>query len=190
MLQALWLLISTLSNSESRASSFGVWPYFEGVGVRLRIPPLLLLPRSSASAAPLPAGFRRGGSRRWGHWTCPGDCGPCFARNIKKCLHFSICACHPCAGAMLILSASFKFNEWSPKGIRLQPVFCCFGFFLLSCLLIVFVASISYRVSSLAVFITIYMCVIVVFIRSCCAIVSFACRFCYLVVLSCLLCLL
>ena len=27
----------------------------------------------------------------------------------KKCLHFSICACHPCAGAMLIFSVSFQF---------------------------------------------------------------------------------
>ena len=27
----------------------------------------------------------------------------------KFCLHFSICACHPCAGAMLIFSVSFQF---------------------------------------------------------------------------------
>ena len=27
----------------------------------------------------------------------------------KHCLHFSICACHPCAGAMLIFSVSFQF---------------------------------------------------------------------------------
>ena len=27
----------------------------------------------------------------------------------KDCLHFSICACHPCAGAMLIFSVSFQF---------------------------------------------------------------------------------
>ena len=27
----------------------------------------------------------------------------------KACLRFSICACHPCAGAMLILSVSFQF---------------------------------------------------------------------------------
>ena len=26
----------------------------------------------------------------------------------KNCLHFSICACHPCAGAMLIFSVSFQ----------------------------------------------------------------------------------
>ncbi len=30
-------------------------------------------------------------------------------RLSKNCLHFSICACHPCAGAMLILSVSFQF---------------------------------------------------------------------------------
>ena len=27
----------------------------------------------------------------------------------KNCLHFSICACHPCAGAMLMFSVSFQF---------------------------------------------------------------------------------
>ena len=27
----------------------------------------------------------------------------------KKFIHFSICACHPCAGAMLIFSVSFQF---------------------------------------------------------------------------------
>jgi len=30
-------------------------------------------------------------------------------KSKKKCLHFSICACHPCAGAMLIFSVSFQF---------------------------------------------------------------------------------
>ena len=29
--------------------------------------------------------------------------------TISACLHFSICACHPCAGAMLIFSVSFQF---------------------------------------------------------------------------------
>ncbi len=29
--------------------------------------------------------------------------------------HFSICACHPCAGAMLIFSVSFQFYQMSPK---------------------------------------------------------------------------
>ena len=36
----------------------------------------------------------------------------CLLRNQnckKNCLHFSICACHPCAGAMLIFSVSFQF---------------------------------------------------------------------------------
>ena len=31
------------------------------------------------------------------------------AGGKKNCLHFSICACHPCAGAMLIFSVSFQF---------------------------------------------------------------------------------
>ena len=30
-------------------------------------------------------------------------------RTKKKCDTFSICACHPCAGAMLIFSVSFQF---------------------------------------------------------------------------------
>ena len=29
--------------------------------------------------------------------------------TAKKCDTFSICACHPCAGAMLIFSVSFQF---------------------------------------------------------------------------------
>ena len=37
------------------------------------------------------------------------------------CCHFSICACHPCAGVMVIIQCYLyrsKFNGWSPKGIR------------------------------------------------------------------------
>ena len=30
-------------------------------------------------------------------------------RGHVFCLHFSICACHPCAGAMLNFSVSFQF---------------------------------------------------------------------------------
>ena len=32
--------------------------------------------------------------------------------------HFSICACHPCAGAMLIFSVSFQVYQMSPKTQR------------------------------------------------------------------------
>lgn len=32
----------------------------------------------------------------------------------KNWLHFSICACHPCAGAMLIFSVSFQFYRMAP----------------------------------------------------------------------------
>ena len=36
--------------------------------------------------------------------------------KVEKNLdHFSICACHPCAGAMLIFSVSFQFYRMSPK---------------------------------------------------------------------------
>ena len=34
---------------------------------------------------------------------------PSFLLASINCLHFSIRACHPCAGAMLIFSASFQF---------------------------------------------------------------------------------
>ena len=39
----------------------------------------------------------------------------------KNLDHFSICACHPCAGAMLIFSVSFQFYQMSPKGQTLKP---------------------------------------------------------------------
>jgi len=31
--------------------------------------------------------------------------------------HFSISVCHPCAGALLVVSVSFQLNGWSPKGV-------------------------------------------------------------------------
>ena len=44
------------------------------------------------------------------HHNPVGTC-PCYRTRtrswrLEDCLHFSICACHPCAGAMLIFSAS------------------------------------------------------------------------------------
>ena len=39
----------------------------------------------------------------------------------KNLVHFSICACHPCAGAMLIFSVSFQFCRMIPEG---NPVWC------------------------------------------------------------------
>ena len=37
-------------------------------------------------------------------------------RHAKNLVHFSICACHPCAGAMLIFSVSFQFYRMIPEG--------------------------------------------------------------------------
>ena len=35
--------------------------------------------------------------------------GRCLVGRLGvNCLHLSICACHPCAGAMLIFSVSFQ----------------------------------------------------------------------------------
>ena len=49
-------------------------------------------------------------------------CFFCFAEDFQKNLvHFSICACHPCAGAMLIFSVSFQFYRMIPEG---NPVWC------------------------------------------------------------------
>ena len=38
------------------------------------------------------------------------------AHCLKNLVHFSICACHPCAGAMLIFSVSFQFYRMIPEG--------------------------------------------------------------------------
>ena len=37
-------------------------------------------------------------------------------KRAKNLVHFSICACHPCAGAMLIFSVSFQFYRMIPEG--------------------------------------------------------------------------
>ena len=46
--------------------------------------------------------------------------------RLYKCLHFSMCACHLCAGAMLIFSASLQFQrvipEGNPSGLRYVEV--------------------------------------------------------------------
>ena len=40
-----------------------------------------------------------------------------YMNHLREyCLHFSICACHPCAGAMLIFSVSFQFKRMIPEG--------------------------------------------------------------------------
>ena len=44
----------------------------------------------------------------WVFWLCFFG-GVCLIFLAKNCLRFSICACHPCAGAMLIFSVSFQF---------------------------------------------------------------------------------
>ena len=38
--------------------------------------------------------------------------------HYHYCLHFSMCACHPCAGAMLILSVSFQCPRRESKFSR------------------------------------------------------------------------
>ena len=41
----------------------------------------------------------------------------------QKCLHFSTCACHPCAGAMLIFFVSFQFQRMIPEGNPLNEAY-------------------------------------------------------------------
>ena len=41
----------------------------------------------------------------------------------NTCSHFSICACHPCAGAMLIFSVSFQCYRMIPGGNPCMYVF-------------------------------------------------------------------
>ena len=48
---------------------------------------------------PLPSEFYHAYHSKWKDKTM----------GAKKLVHFSICACHPCAGAMLIFSVSFQF---------------------------------------------------------------------------------
>ena len=38
----------------------------------------------------------------------------------ENSLHFSICACHPCAGAMLIFSVSFQLYRLVPYVQKLR----------------------------------------------------------------------
>ena len=45
-------------------------------------------------------------------------------KEKKNLDHFSIYACHPCAGAMLIFSVSFQFYRMSPKGQALYSRSC------------------------------------------------------------------
>ena len=42
-------------------------------------------------------------------------------KELKNLVHLSICACHPCAGAMLIFSVSFQFYRMIPEG---NPIPC------------------------------------------------------------------
>ena len=51
------------------------------------------------------------------------DIGCSFLPGINM-VFFSICACHPCAGAMLIVSASFQFYRMIPEG---NPARCVSG---------------------------------------------------------------
>ena len=51
------------------------------------------------------------------------QCSCC--RSSKNCVHFSICACHPCAGAMLIFSVSFQFYRMILERNPLEDA--CFG---------------------------------------------------------------
>ena len=39
-----------------------------------------------------------------------------MVERTKNFVHFPICACHPCAGAMLIFSVSFQFYRMIPEG--------------------------------------------------------------------------
>ena len=76
---------------------------------------------------------------------CLLDCfpaGPAPFVCIIKGLHVSMCACHPCAGAMLIFSASFQFSRMIPEGnprvqrllfVLLLALFMLFFIFSLVC---------------------------------------------------------
>ena len=44
--------------------------------------------------------------------------------GVKNCLLFSICACHPCAGAMLIISVSFQIVNLIIRYVDEEMVVC------------------------------------------------------------------
>ena len=67
--------------------------------------------------APGLSGWQRGGARR------TGEAGPRGQDII--CLHFSICACRPCAGARLLFFASFRYKWVIPEGNPSPPAFAC-----------------------------------------------------------------
>ena len=53
-----------------------------------------------------------GGNRKTispNRWVFSAICALPASYPKKNCVRFSICACHPCAGAMLIFSVSFQF---------------------------------------------------------------------------------
>ena len=60
--------------------------------------------------------------------------------EVASCVHFSTCACHPCARVMLVFSASFQFQRLSSKAekkdTRLARSSCC-----LMCITCVFLVS-------------------------------------------------
>ena len=45
-----------------------------------------------------------------------------WLKKDKKSDTFSICACHPCAGAMLIFSVSFQFLRMTPEGVPTNTI--------------------------------------------------------------------
>ena len=58
----------------------------------------------------------------------------------KNCFHFSICACHPCAGAVLIFSVSFQSLRMIPEGNPYEHLMLCLSIGIVYQFIIVFIS--------------------------------------------------
>jgi hypothetical protein len=78
------------------------------------------VPRTSGVGHYQPAGVPDLGLRKGAYMFGVPPRPPVFevhsVESAKNLVRFSICACHPCAGAMLIFSVSFQFLRMIPEG--------------------------------------------------------------------------
>ena len=67
-------------------------------------------------------------------------------------VHFPMCACHPCAGAMLIFSESFQLLRMIPEGNPQLSIICIIIINIIIIIIIIIISSSS----SMCVYIYIY----------------------------------
>ena len=72
--------------------------------------------------------------------------GCCLLFVCKNSLLFSICACHPCAGAMLIFSVSLQFQRMIPEGNPWPRAALAYGAGILGCFQMLYMGSEVYPI--------------------------------------------